>query len=145
MAVLDVLWLPGLSPVKSIFPWHPSRCGLILASVTWRSFCHHGSGGSLLLSHGWFWILSMDFGPIWTTQKFHRILCVQLQHLWTETRADDKYQCLRLQSKAACKIYSNFIFWTYRIRGRSGFSLTVKRLAPSLSRGRVWVQTPMQS
>lgn len=140
VAVLDILWLPGLPPVKSIFPRCSSRCGLIL--VPWRSFLSSWSDGSLLLPHGWFWILSMDSGPIWTTQKFHRVWCVQIRYLWPETKADNKYQRLRFRPGAACKIYSSFPSWIW---GRSGFSLPVKRLAPSLSCRRVWVQTSSKS
>ncbi|KAM8798016.1 LOW QUALITY PROTEIN: cerebellin-4 [Eudromia elegans] len=35
------------------------------------------------------------------------------------TKADNKYLCLMLRSKAACKIYSDFVYWTYWIRGRN--------------------------
>lgn len=113
MAVFYVFWLSGLSTVKSIFLWRLSGCGVVIAPVTWRSFCHRGIDVSLLVFHGWIWILFMDFGLIWTTQKFHRILCVWIQYVWIETKADDKYLCLMLRSKAACTFYSDFVYWTY--------------------------------
>lgn len=128
---------------------------IILSSWEWwfvfhpwlkTKLCKEPWHGSLWLSHGWcFWILSMDFGPIWTTQKFHRILCAQIWNLWTETKAGDQNQCSRLQPEAACKIYPNSIPWPYQIHGRSGFSLPVEGLAPSLSCRRVWAQNSSRS
>ncbi|XP_019365759.1 PREDICTED: cerebellin-4 [Gavialis gangeticus] len=83
-----------------------------------------------------YWFLMGEYGfYLWILalsellRSFKEFCVLKYSIFGLRLKADNKYLCLMLQSKAACKIYSVFIYWTYWIHGRSGFSFVLKRLA----------------